>query len=197
MTEEIQARIFEPFFTTRPGCGIGLGLSISRSIVTDLGGMIAVSSTPGKGSSVRVLLPPSSPLPRPADTVADRGTGRRLRVLFVDDEAAVGHTLARLVADQHQVESVITIAEAIARVGSGQRYDVVLCDLMMPEGTGMDLHGRLMIIDPTLAQHMLFMTGGVFTPAAEQFLAQPDIEVIEKPIRRDPLLAALSLAAGR
>jgi PAS domain S-box-containing protein len=197
MTEEIQARIFEPFFTTRPGCGIGLGLSISRSIVTDLGGMIAVSSTPGKGSSVRVLLPPSSPLPRPADTVADRGTGRRLRVLIVDDEAAVGHTLARLVADQHQVESVITIAEAIARVGSGQRYDVVLCDLMMPEGTGMDLHGRLMIIDPTLAQHMLFMTGGVFTPAAEQFLAQPDIEVIEKPIRRDPLLAALSLAAGR
>jgi PAS domain S-box-containing protein len=197
MTEEIQARIFEPFFTTRPGCGIGLGLSISRSIVTELGGEIEVSSTPGKGSSFRVLLPPSSPLPPAADAVAPRRAGRRLRVLIVDDEAAVGRTLARLVADEHQVEAVTTIAEAIARIDSGQGYDVVLCDLMMPEGTGMDLHGRLVDVHPTLARHMLFMTGGVFTPAAEQFLAQPDIQVIEKPIRRDPLLAALSLAAGR
>ena len=52
MTEEIQARIFEPFFTTRPGCGIGLGLSISRSIVTELGGEIAVSSTAGQGQQL-------------------------------------------------------------------------------------------------------------------------------------------------
>jgi PAS domain S-box-containing protein len=197
MTEEIRARAFEPFFTTRSGCGMGLGLSISRSIVTELGGEIAVSSTPGKGCSVRVLLPPSSPPVGTAAPPATRESGRRLRVLIVDDEAAVGLTLARLVKDEHQVESVISVAEAIGRVESGQPYDVVLCDLMMPEGTGMDLHRRLLDIDPTLARHMLFMTGGVFTPAAEQFLAQADIQVIEKPIRRAPLLAALSLIAER
>jgi hypothetical protein len=50
-------------------------------------------------------------------------------------------------------------------------------------------------VDPDIARHMLFMTGGVFTPAAEQFIAQPDIQVIDKPIRRDPLLAALARVA--
>jgi PAS domain S-box-containing protein len=197
MTPEVQARAFEPFFTTRPGCGMGLGLSISRSIVTELGGEIAMSSTPGKGSSVRVLLPPSTPPARTAAPPAAREAGRRLRVLIVDDEASVGLTLARLVRDEHEVESVVSVAEAILRIERGHPYDVVLCDLMMPEGTGMDLHRRLLDLDPTLARHMLFMTGGVFTPAAEQFLAQPDIQVIEKPIRRDPLLAALAHAAER
>ena len=195
MTEEIQARIFEPFFTTRPGCGMGLGLSISRSIVSDLGGEIAVSSTPGQGSSFRVMLPAAPPPQRQPDAPGERRAARRLRVLIVDDEAAVGHTLARMVSDPYQAESVTTIAEAIARIQGGQRYDVVLCDLMMPEGTGMDLHDRLLKLDPTLARHTLFMTGGVFTPAAEQFLAQPDIQMIEKPIRRDSLLAALARVA--
>jgi DNA-binding NtrC family response regulator len=124
-----------------------------------------------------------------------------LRVLIVDDEAAVGRTLGRLVADEHHVDTVVSLAQAVAHIrdaiAGGQRYDVVLCDLMMPEGTGMDLHARVMEIDPGLARRMLFMTGGVFTPAAEQFLAQPDIQVIDKPIRRDPLLAALARAAER
>jgi PAS domain S-box-containing protein len=201
MAPEIQSRIFEPFFTTRPGCGVGLGLSISRSIVTELGGEISASSTPGRGSSFRVTLPLSSPPERARTPGATPAATRRLRVLIVDDEAAVGRTLGRLVADEHHVDTVVSLAQAIARIreaiAAGQRYDVVLCDLMMPEGTGMDLHARVMDIDPGLARRMLFMTGGVFTPAAEQFLAQPDIQVIDKPIRRDPLLAALARAAER
>ncbi len=122
MTPEIHARIFEPFFTTRPGCGVGLGLSISRSIVTEMGGEISASTTPGRGSSFRVTLPPSSPPERARTPGATPAATRRLRVLIVDDEAAVGRTLGRLVAGEHHVDTVVSLAEAVAAHTRGHRW---------------------------------------------------------------------------
>jgi CheY-like chemotaxis protein len=67
------------------------------------------------------------------------------------------------------------------RCAAGETFDLILCDLMMPEMTGMDLHRELSRVAPDQATRMIFMTGGAFTPAARLFLSDPSREHIEKP----------------
>ena len=64
---------------------------------------------------------------------------------------------------------------------SGARYDVILCDLMMPQITGMELHGLVQHLDPAQAARMVFVTGGAFTGAAREFLATTTNPQLEKP----------------
>ena len=100
--------------------------------------------------------------------------------------------LKRLLDRDYQVTTVTSIAKALELVEEGRAFDAILCDLMMPEGTGMDLHARLMNRNPQLARRMIFVTGGAFTPAAEEFLQRPDIRHLEKPITFDQLRRALA-----
>jgi len=113
-------------------------------------------------------------------------------ILIVDDEPRVGQMLKRLLDRDYQVTTVTNIAEALKLIGAGRDFDAILCDLMMPEGTGMDLHARLLEVAPALATRMLFVTGGAFTPAAEEFLERPEIRSLEKPITLDQLRHALA-----
>ncbi|HEY6006449.1 MAG TPA: ATP-binding protein [Anaeromyxobacter sp.] len=181
---EIVERLFEPFFTTKPvGQGTGLGLSISQGIVTALGGRITVSSELGKGSTFRVTLPvplePATPTPPPAPTPPPR---RRGRVLVIDDEPLVGAAVRRTLASEHDVEVVTTGQEALDRVRSGERFDVILCDLVMPCMTGVQLAAELEQIDPSAAQALLFMTGGAFTETTQRFTEANASRVLEKPL---------------
>jgi CheY-like chemotaxis protein len=207
MSAATRARVFEPFFTTRgPGAGSGLGLAIAHSIVTRLGGRIEVESTPGEGSLFRVVLPaargvvvrtPSpfteAPLTPPPPTV--RGPARvappaRMRVLVVDDEPLVSKALARLLSP-HDVVTASDGRDALARVRAGERFDAVVCDLMMPELSGMDLHAAVEALDPELAGRFIFITGGAFTESARDFLARARNPRLEKPVDRGALDAAL------
>jgi CheY-like chemotaxis protein len=72
-------------------------------------------------------------------------------------------------------------SEALKWIRDGERYDVVFCDVMMPEFNGMDMHARLKQLDPQLAANVVFMTGGAFTTRAQQFLENVENRVIEKP----------------
>ncbi|MEO8335286.1 MAG: response regulator, partial [bacterium] len=72
---------------------------------------------------------------------------------------------------------------------AGEKFDLILCDLMMPEMTGMDLHRELMVIAPDQANKMIFLTGGAFTAGARAFLAEPPKEYIEKPFESSNLRA--------
>ena len=178
---EALAHVFEPFFTTKPvGVGTGLGLSISHGIVASLGGRIDVESVPEKGTKFRVLLPiaeaPSLDAPIPSPPRA----GRRGRVLVIDDDATILSTLARILRADFDVIAVAGAKEALARIGK-ESFDVVLCDLMMPEMTGMDLHAVLVAAAPAEAEKMIFLTGGAFTPRAQTFLDDVPNLRIEKP----------------
>jgi signal transduction histidine kinase len=180
---DVLPHVFDPFFTTKPaGVGTGLGLAICHRIVTDLGGTIAVESKVGQGTVFRVTLPvarqkgdTSPSLPAFAATVGPRG-----RILVIDDEPMINAILRRMLGRDHQVESATSVREALARLES-ETFDVILCDLMMPDMTGMDLHAALEQRDPALAERIVFMTGGAFTPAAREFLDRVPNGRLEKP----------------
>jgi CheY-like chemotaxis protein len=88
-----------------------------------------------------------------------------------------------VLAAEHEVTTTTRAKDALRRVSAGERFDLILCDMMMPEMTGMDLHGELLRAAPDQAQRVVFMTGGAFTENARQFLAQSTNPSIEKPFK--------------
>ncbi|HXX31418.1 MAG TPA: PAS domain S-box protein [Myxococcaceae bacterium] len=190
---ELQARIFDPFFTTRPvGEATGLGLSICHSIVRGLGGEISVRSTVDQGSTFSVLLPahlPNSTAQAAADAGEDRGSG--VRVLVVDDEPFICSAIQRLLRRECLVSTATSGREALGLVAAGQRFDVILSDLMMPEMSGEDLLRALREEAPDQAARVVIMTGGAFTPRSEEFLRSLTLPHLTKPLTLDNLRAAI------
>ncbi len=181
---ELRDRIFDPFFTTKGiGEGTGLGLSICRNIVKSLGGEIAVEGAPERGAVFCVTLPaaPRDVRPTPAPPSAVTPAGRRGRVAIVDDEPGIRRAAERLLAGEHDVVAFEHARALGDRVGAGERFDVILCDLLMPDMTGMDLHALLREVAPLQADAMVFVTGGAFTPEARAFLDRVPNPVLEKP----------------
>jgi CheY-like chemotaxis protein len=116
---------------------------------------------------------------------------RRARVLVVDDEPRMGKALERLLAPDHEVAVAGGAREALGLVERGETWDVVLCDLMMPGMSGMDLHAELARRAPALAGRLVFMTGGAYTQEAQDFLARVPNRRLEKPFRPEALEAVL------
>ena len=184
MTPEVSSRVFEAFFTTKAvGSGTGLGLAICHRIVTDMGGTLTVQSELGKGTCFRVVLPVSLRDEREVGTapVPAQPATRRGSILVVDDEEIVLRAVNRCLAKEHDVEISASAEGALALCRSGRKFDLILCDLMMPVMTGMDLHRELAQVAPDQADRMVFLTGGAFTPNGRAFLSEPPKENIEKP----------------
>ncbi len=112
---------------------------------------------------------------------------RRGRILVVDDEPRMGKALQRLLAPAHDVSVAQGAREALELVSAGAVFDVILCDLMMPGMSGMDLHAALGRTAPQLVARMVFMTGGAYTPQAQAFLEQVPNRRLEKPFRPEAL----------
>jgi len=183
--EENLERLFEPFFTTKPvGVGTGLGLSICQDIVTGFGGRMEVKSELGKGSTFRVILRRAAPIERPVGqpvAPVSVGTVRRSRILVVDDEPMICQAIRRTLHREHEVVTLTSAREAQVRLTQGERFDLILCDVMMPEMSGMDLHQELSRDLPELAERVVFLSGGAFTASASAFLNRGDIRRLDKP----------------
>lgn len=179
---DIAERIFDPFFTTKAiGIGTGLGLSICHNIIAGMGGQISMASERERGTTFRIVLPAAAPRadvlqPPIVEIVANaRGT-----VLVVDDDPSVGVVLRRVLKD-HDVTVTSGAKQALALLETGQRFDMILSDLMMPEMSGMELHAEITSFFPEAAERMVFMSGGVFTAGANSFLDGIANLRIEKP----------------
>ncbi len=181
--EEILPHIYDPFFSTKAvGDGTGMGLTVARRLLTQLEGHIIVRSTMGKGTSFIVSLPaldrgaPRRPIPTQDIPKREHDVAR---ILVVDDEHAVLRMVERFL-NKHTVVSCDQGEEAL-RLMQEHSFDIVFCDLMMPEMSGQELYHRVLETMPELAKHFVFITGGAFTPEAMRFAKDVSNPIIEKP----------------
>jgi CheY-like chemotaxis protein len=176
--------VCDPFFTTRPtGESSGLGLSVAHGIVASLDGTMTLESVQGRGTRVRIVLPSAPGYGAHArgsgSIAAAKGFGTRL--LVIDDDPMVGRALARSLSDEHDVQVCDDGKDALERITRGERYDVILCDLMMPDITGIDFYREVLRLAPEVAARIVFMTGGVYTPRMRAFVQALPNRCIEKP----------------
>jgi two-component system cell cycle sensor histidine kinase/response regulator CckA len=194
--EQVQTKIFEPFFTTKAvGKGTGLGLTVVYAIVQEHGGQIRVGSGPGRGASFFVSFPAttgalySPPTPEPSPPPA---TVAGAAVLVVEDEPALAAAVADALTDAgYRVDCAGDGQEALEQVKS-KVFDLVVCDLKMPRLDGPSFYRVLAELKPTLARHVLFVTGDVAGTEAERFLIEAGCRWLPKPFRLNDLLRVAS-----
>ena len=196
-------RIFEPFFTTKgPERGTGLGLAVCRRLVKELGGQMHVESQVGVGSRFQLRFPaaPGASASVPAPVFPTRVAkpveakpveakpveakpveGARGRILVIDDEERIRQTLVRMLSRDHEVVAVASGQAAQALLSEDAHFDAIVCDVMMPGVSGLDVHAWLVEREPQLARRLIFITGGAFTPKSTAYLAHVDNPRLDKP----------------
>tara|TARA_R110002073_G_scaffold336458_3_gene533684 strand:- start:34977 stop:37049 length:2073 start_codon:yes stop_codon:yes gene_type:complete len=200
MNEETKRRLFEPFFTTKEvGQGTGLGLYYCMNEVSKCGGELNFESEVGKGTTFRISLPPFDD-GKPEREEAKRSLHQtpdltELSILIIDDEPLVCRTLKRMLGSGDV--AIATNADDAMRQLSNEKFDVVFCDLMMPDRTGAELYAWAEEEDPGIGARFIFITGGAFTPESERFLAERSDQVVMKPFRRKTLEQAIAVLMER
>jgi len=190
IAEEILPHLFDPFFTTKGEAGTGLGLATCHSVASQLKGTIEVETSPGKGSTFRVLLP-ASPALAPKPVASQPAPLSVHRVLVVDDERAVRETTARMLqASGHQVLTAATLAEARQMIADPSlEFDALITDVVLSGERGTDLLAHCRQLRPKT--RILVMSGFTPEPSAAAVLAAHDAGFLAKPFGRDQLLKAL------
>ena len=194
--EDDLARIFDPFYTTKPvGVGTGLGLSICHNLVVDMGGRIDVESRVGQGATFTVVLPVSADAPlasagQRSDAAARNASLPRYEILVIDDDPPVARAVQRLLSNDHGVTTATRGEEAL-RLLETRRFDAILCDLMMPDVSGAELHRRMLARDPDIARRFIFITGGPFSVEARSLVEATENFCLTKPFGASELIAAI------
>lgn len=181
--EDQLEKVFDPLYSAKAGAATGLGLSVAHGIVQSLGGTLTIKSAPQKGTTVRVVFPaeaqatPLAPLVSAASMHPEQA-----RVLLVDDEPLISASLRRLLMRDCEVVIANGGAEALAHLKLDDGFDVIFCDLMMPDVTGMDVYAELKKDRPDVAARLVFLTGAGFTPRIQEFLNRVSNARMDKPV---------------
>lgn len=192
-------RVWEPFFTKRPDTGgTGLGLSISRRILKEVDGTLDITSDLGAGTTVTLCLPAIAP---DGDCSGQRAaemptrTAPRPRLLVVDDDVLVSSVIERMLRKDFDITVHNAATDALAEIRAGRAFDVVLCDIMMPQMDGPALFAEVGDQMP-----FLFLTGGAVAPRGIAFEKRMAAEgrLVYKPFDaatlRDRLMALAAAA---
>ena len=197
IADDVLDRIFDPFFTTKPpGVGTGLGLPICRGIVAAHGGELSVTSRVGAGSTFTLRLPIHTggmvEAAQPAHESHRPETQHR--VLVVDDEIAVGRTLSLVLEPDYDVTVAESAEQALSAIRQAEAlggFDAVICDLLMPGMTGIELFEITSREFPDLAPRFIFMSGGLSLSEPRNFSSRVSNRIIEKPFDLSQIRTAL------
>ncbi len=190
----IRDRIFEPFYTTKAkGSGTGLGLSIALEIARTHGGILRYRDAADGGARFELVLPATRTLPPPPQPAIarPRRNDRRARVLLIDDEPGIRAVYRELLAADHDISVAASGPEALALIARERPFEVILCDLMMPEMDGRELYEQLRGRSPELLRRMVFCSGGIVTERSRVFVASIPNRLLEKPISVEALREAI------
>ncbi|MFZ0636162.1 MAG: PAS domain S-box protein [Candidatus Acidiferrales bacterium] len=199
---DILHKIFDPFFTTkRPGGGTGLGLTISMAIIREHGGTLEAHSTPGRGASIKIVLPVAQSTraltPNPEAAAPDRSRQvvaglQGHSILVVDDEDSIRELVSEgLAARGMAVETVTTCEEALAML-SIRQFDVILCDYNLPGLSGEQLFTRLCARPGGGPERFVFMTGDLLDSTAMDSFGQRGARALQKPFHLSGLASLLT-----
>jgi PAS domain S-box-containing protein len=210
-------RLFDPFATLGPFVPVAamtsgsegtsysgpsnlthsLSLAMCHEIVVEAGGTIAVESEPGSSTTFRITLPSmalaeAAPAHEPPKA---KVLASRHRLLIVDDEALIGDLLRRVLNRDFEVEVLVSGREAVERLTQTSAPDVVLCDVMMPGLSGVDVYHAVVARHASLGSRFVFMTGGSIHDDLSAFLASSGRPCVEKPFDLAHLVRTVSAVA--
>lgn len=195
---DLRIRVFEPFFTTKPeGEGTGLGLSVSYGIAREHGGSIWIQDSELGGAGLVLELPDSPGVVGSAGRVAPqlqaslRASRRPMRILVVDDEAAI-RTVAKRVLEGcgHRVQVAVD-GQAAAALADAHGFDLILCDVRMPNLSGPELFARIQRRDLASPPRFVVMTGDIADVETHRFVTGSGVRVLLKPFELRDLVAAV------
>ncbi len=149
----------------------------------------------GVGTTVHLVVQPAQAVEQAESPPRPKKTSARTRVMLIDDEPRIAHATARLFAREFDICTFGSGAAALERLESDADFEVVLCDLMMPEMGGMDFYPLLCARFPALANRVVFVTGGAFTDAARGFVERVGRPVVQKPFEPSTLRSMINEVA--
>jgi len=185
IASDVLPHVFEPFFTTKAqGQGTGLGLATCYGIVLQAGGAIFFDTEVGQGTTFQVYLPRSGRAAEPSLGAQDTGSvrvGRGETVLVVEDDASVRQVVLRVLAQAgFRVLEATSLVQAVkvTRASSGP-IDLLLTDLVLPDGTGGDVAERIAELRPEI--RVLYVSGYTDDPSLRRGISEHEIEFLSKP----------------
>jgi CheY-like chemotaxis protein/anti-sigma regulatory factor (Ser/Thr protein kinase) len=194
--EDARDSIFTPGFTTKAHeGGMGLGLAACRRVAQEHGGRLEVHHLPDRGTRFELILPIDTGLAaiekRRESRPISEAPLTRSRLMIVDDDAMVLSALRRRLRRRYDTVTVLGGVEALARLSEDPDFDSIVCDLMMPEVDGKSFYDAIKKDHPQLADRIVFMSGGAFTPRLRKFAASVANPVLQKPVSREDLESML------
>ena len=190
---DIIDKVMEPFFTRREvGKGMGLGLSISYSVVSDHAGELRIENGRDGGVIVTIDLPMVA-AESSASGETESGSRRKMpRILVVDDEPVILDLMVDLLTESSfRADTAGNGLEALGKLRNG-KYDALLLDLKMPHMSGRALYDTVCRDFPYLAERVVFSTGDTVDEETRQFLETTKQPVLSKPFEIEKLLDTLS-----
>jgi two-component system, NtrC family, sensor kinase len=195
ISADIIQRVFDPFFTTKSeNEGTGLGLSVCHGIITEHQGHIWAESEAGHGATFFIELPIVTLPDHNQEGNQDQKFSQPVqitpatRVLVLEDEVNVQQVICRVLQrNGYTVDRAINGIQGLKLI-SKENYDLILCDIRVPQMSGPDFYKAAITKNPQLARKFIFMSGDTVSHTTREFLDQSKVEFLAKPFDLNKLV---------